>query len=223
MKTKQLFALLVAIATLLSFTACSKGAKDADASLAQAQTPKVTAVPTPTPEPTPTPLPYISWKECKYVDEWGEANGETYIQGSFSGTYSNKYSSNEYLKVFMAIQPQITKTNGYITFYLEKNGSTRVSIKNGTPILIKAKINGKEYKGTLKTSCTASYIYLESTKETSAVFWAILDALDNNTQFSIWIGTGGYVDYGLDSTAEATYLFKVDSYGLESIWHYWSH
>lgn len=44
MKTKQFFALLMAIVTLISITACSNGAQDADASITPAPTPEVTIV-----------------------------------------------------------------------------------------------------------------------------------------------------------------------------------
>lgn len=106
--------------------------------------------PEPTPGPTSTEAP-SSWEIAHYVDDFGDETDEVYLQGVFSGEFSNTATTNSELSVIVGVEYVMMETDvtdeGYglnntiISFRLLEYNDHKATYNQGEKMTLKVKAN----------------------------------------------------------------------------------
>ena len=112
------------------------------------QTPEATVEPTPGPTSTEAPS---SWEIAHYVDDFGDETDEVYLQGVFSGEFSNTATTNSELSVIVGVEYVMMETDvtdeGYglnntiISFRLLEYNDHKATYNQGEKMTLKVKAN----------------------------------------------------------------------------------
>lgn len=116
----------------------------------ESQTPEPTAEPTPAPaKATPS-----NWEIDYYVDDFGDDTEESFIMGSFFGSFSNSATVGSDLMVYVYYDPSYNS----LKFRLIEHNLSIASIYDNDTVILKTKINGKTSEFTLSAFNNDCYL-----------------------------------------------------------------
>lgn len=202
---KKIFAVLLALSFCLSLTACAQGGS----AESDATSPTKTA-----PAPTEPSKP-SHWTKDFYIDDFGDPTNDSYLRGTFQGSFSNSATYGSDLTVHLFLDTVMVSSNEYIKIRLLEYNSYPVSFIGceAYNVIIKTKVDGTVVED------SADYLLSSSNdivlKRNNRVFKAIINALNAGKNISFVIT--------LDSKySQDTYRFEANADGLENIYHQWA-
>ena len=198
------FIMILGLAGCSATPAAETSARSADPTAAATETVTAETAPTETeiPAPEPTGAALSNWEIDYYVDDFGDDTENSYIRGTFFGSFSNSVANGSGLTVYVYYD----KSENSLSFRLLEYNEVASLILSDQSVTLKTKINGE-------TSNFPLIVHNRDCYLDSADVPKLSDALMAGVTISCAIE----VIYEEDGDVDSRYRFDMDGAGFAEL------